>query len=245
MNRPTAASEFLNPDYIEDIRFAASKTHGAERRSFIAEMTSEYCGGNARKTETVFGWNRNMTETGLGEKRTGIICIGAQSANSGRIPWEEREPEAAEALRKLAEEHSQQDPTFRSTIAHTRLTAKAAITALKEKGFAEEQLPSPGSMADILNRTGYRLRRVVKAKPLKKIRETDAIFDNIKEKDRKAENNPNVLRLSTDCKAAVKIGDFSRGGRTRGENEAGDHDFAAKKNMFPAALSMKTAADSS
>ncbi|MCP4352462.1 MAG: ISAzo13 family transposase [Desulfobacterales bacterium] len=207
--------------------------HGAERRSFTAEMTLKYCGGNARKAETVFGWNRNMTETGLGEKRTGIICVGAQSADSGRILWEEREPEAAEALRKLAEEHSQQDPTFRSTIAYTRLTAKAAVTALKEKGFVEEQLPSLSSMADILNRTGYRLRKVLKAKPLKKIKETDAIFDNIKEKDQESKNSPNVRRLSMDCKATVKIGDFSRGGQTRGDNEAGDHDFGCEEKYIP------------
>jgi hypothetical protein len=37
-------------------------------------------------------------------------------------------------------------------------------------------------MSDILNRTGYRLRKVVKAKPLKKIKETDDIFENIKKK---------------------------------------------------------------
>ena len=29
---------------------------------------------------------------------------------------------------------------------------------------------------------GYRLRKVLKAKPQKKIKETDAIFDNIKKK---------------------------------------------------------------
>ena len=34
----------------------------------------------------------------------------------------------------------------------------------------------------MLNRLGFRLRRVVKAKPQKKIKETDAIFDNIKKK---------------------------------------------------------------
>jgi DDE family transposase len=35
-------------------------------------------------------------------------------------------------------------------------------------------------MAEGLNRMGFRLRRVVKAKPHKKLKETDAIFDNIK-----------------------------------------------------------------
>lgn len=37
-------------------------------------------------------------------------------------------------------------------------------------------------MAKVLNRMGFRLRKVVKAKPQKKIKETDAIFDNIKKK---------------------------------------------------------------
>jgi hypothetical protein len=37
-------------------------------------------------------------------------------------------------------------------------------------------------MAVVLNRMGFRLRKVVKAKPQKKIKETDAIFDNIKKR---------------------------------------------------------------
>jgi Rhodopirellula transposase DDE domain len=40
-------------------------------------------------------------------------------------------------------------------------------------------------MAEVLNRMGYRLRKVVTAKPHKKIKETDAIFDNIKKKMKK------------------------------------------------------------
>ena len=35
------------------------KNAGYERRLFMAEMTLKYCEGNARKAETVFGWNRN------------------------------------------------------------------------------------------------------------------------------------------------------------------------------------------
>ena len=37
-------------------------------------------------------------------------------------------------------------------------------------------------MAEVLNRMGFRLCKVVKAKPQKKIKETDMIFDNIKKK---------------------------------------------------------------
>ena len=160
--------KLLNNDYIEDIRSAVTKMHGSERRSFMAEMTLKHCGGNPRRAETVFGWSRTVAETGLGEKRTGIICIGAKSARSGRIVWEKKYPDAADALRQMADEHSQQDPTFRSTIAYTRLTAKTAVTAMKEKGFADEQIPSCSNMAKILIRMGYRLRNILKSKPLKK-----------------------------------------------------------------------------
>lgn len=172
----------LAEEQITDIRLAASKMTGSVRRGFMAEMALKYCEGRARKAETVFGWSKYTVATGLGEKRTGITCLGAQSACSGSIRWEEREPEAAVVLRLIAESHSQQDPTFNSTVTYTRLTAGAALKVLKEKGFTDDQLPSPSSMSMILNRMGFRLRKVVKAKPLKKIKETDAIFDNIKKK---------------------------------------------------------------
>ena len=134
-------------------------------------MTLKYCGGNPLLAETLFGWGRHTVEVGLAESRTGIRCLGAQSA--------------AEALRRLAEAHAQQDPTFRTTLAYTRLTAKAALAALRTQGYHADQLPSPSTMAEVLNRMGFRLRKVVKAKPQKKIAETDAIFANIEKKTTK------------------------------------------------------------
>ena len=119
---------------------------------------------------------------GLAERRTGILCLGAQSAFSGRKRWEDTHPEAADDLRRLADAHAQQDPTFRTRLTYTRLTAQAAGKALREQGDSEEQLPSPSTMAEVLNRMGFRLRKVMKAKPQKKLKETDAIFDNIKKR---------------------------------------------------------------
>jgi Rhodopirellula transposase DDE domain len=125
---------------------------------------------------------RQTVALGLAERRTGIRCLGAPSAGSGRKRWEAQQPQVAQALRQLADAHAQQDPTFRTSLTYTRLTAQAALKALREEGYSEEQLPSPSTMAEVLNRLGFRLRRVVKAKPQKKIKETDAIFDNIKKK---------------------------------------------------------------
>ena len=172
----------LSPAQIADLRLAASTMTGSQRRAFEAEMTVKYCGGNPLLAETIFGWGHQTVAVGLAERRTGIKCLGAQAAFSGRKRWEERYPEAAEALQKLAEAHAQQDPTFRTTLAYTRLTARAALDALRAQGYGEEQLPSPSTMAQVLNRLGFRLRKVVKAKPQKKIAETDAIFANIEKK---------------------------------------------------------------
>jgi hypothetical protein len=168
MNTLSLPRQSLNTSQIEDIRLAASKMQGADRRAFQAEMALKYCEGNVRLTETIFGWGRETVTVGLAEKRTGLICYGAQPAFSGNKRWEDRHPEIAEALRQLAEAHAQQDPTFRTTISYTRLTAAEALTQLRAQGFADDQLPSPSAMAEILNRMGYRLRTVIKAKPQKK-----------------------------------------------------------------------------
>jgi|SRR5215470_17556002 len=178
----TEATPQLSPSQSEDLRLAAAQMRGTARRAFQAEMALKYCHGSARLAETLFGWSREAVEVGLAERRTGIVCLGAHSAWSGRKRWEEKYPEAAQTLRELADAHAQQDPTFRTTLAYTRLTAKAAGDALRTHGLSESQLPSPSTMAEVLNRLGYRLRKVLKAKPQKKIPETDAIFTNLKKR---------------------------------------------------------------
>ena len=180
----------LSASHMAALRLAASKMTGPTRRAFQAEMTLKYCQGNPLQAETVFGWGRHTVALGLSERRTGIMCLGAQAAFSGRKRWEDQHPEVAAVLRQLAEAHAQQDPTFRTTLAYTRLTAKAALGALAAHGYSAEQLPAPSTMAEVLNRMGFRLRKVLKAKPQKKIAETDAIFANIEKKTRRPRPRP-------------------------------------------------------
>ena len=42
--------------------------------------------------------------------------------------------------------------------------------------------------------------------------------------------------MSIDCKATVNIGAFSRGGQTRGENKASDHDLGCKEKYIPCGI---------
>jgi len=167
-----------------DLRLAASPMTGSKRRAFEAAMALKYCEGNPLQAESIFGWSRRTVAGGLADRRTGIICRGAQSAFSGRQRWEATHPEAADDLRRLADAQAQQAPTFRPTLAYTRLTAHAALVALTAQGYREDQLPAPSTMAEVLNRMGCRLRKVVKAKPQKKLKETDAMVGNLEKKTR-------------------------------------------------------------
>ena len=158
----------LLPSQIDDLKLASSKMTGATRRSFQAKMALKYCAGNARQAERVLGWGRETVQLGLHEQRTGVICLGTQEICCGKPRWEDQQPEAATLLWDLARAQSQQDPTFRTPLSYTRLTAAESLKQLLQQGVAEAILPSPSTMADVLNRNGYRLRPVLKAKPQKK-----------------------------------------------------------------------------
>jgi hypothetical protein len=80
---------------------------------------------------------------------------------------------------------------------------------------------------------GLLLARRPEDQAQKKVPQTDAIFARLSEENRAADESEDTLRLSIDAKAAVKIGLFSRGGRTWAEVEALDHDFKADARLTP------------
>ena len=116
------------------------------------------------------------------------------------------------------------------------MTAKKMRQALiDEKGYSDEELPCENTIGNILNRLGYRLRRVQKVKPQKKIPETDEIFTNVEEANRQADEDKETLRISIDTKAKVKIGEFTRNGKIRGieAKKAADHDMNPIATIVP------------
>ncbi|MBU1962638.1 MAG: ISAzo13 family transposase, partial [Gammaproteobacteria bacterium] len=107
---------------------------------------------------------------------------------------------------------------------------------LEEKGYAPDQVPCERSMSDLLNRLGFHPCKVVKNKPLRKLKETDDIFDQVHQINREADADPGTVRLSLDTKAVVAIGDLSRGGKSRQREQALDHDFAPECKLTPFGL---------
>ncbi|MBM4077516.1 MAG: ISAzo13 family transposase, partial [Planctomycetes bacterium] len=159
--------------------------------------------GSPRRAERVFGWGRGTVELGLHELRTGIICLGDFSSR-GNKKTEEKCPELEQDIRSLAESQSQQDPKFQSPFLYTRMTAEAMRrTLIEKKGWTDEELPHANTIGEILNRLGYKLRRVQNAKPLKKVRETDDIFANVERENQASDARVDSLRISIDTKAKL------------------------------------------
>jgi len=217
---------------VATLKDAARKLTGAQRRAFQAQVTLDYLDGRARLAETVLGWSRETVTLGLHELRTGITCVARFSARGNRKS-EEKCPQLEQDIRALAEPESQVDPKFQSPFLYTRITAKGMRQALiEQKGWHDEDLPCENTIGNILNRLGYRLRRVQKAKPVKRIEETEAIFESVRRHNQASDEREDSLRISIDTKAKVDLGDFSRGGQAReGQaQQAWDHDMRAKKN---------------
>lgn len=222
----------LTEQQIATFKDAAKKLTGAKRRAFQAQVTLDYVDGSARRAETVFGWWRETVKKGLDELRTGIPYEDRFS-DRGNRKTEEKLPQLGKDIRSLAEPESQVDPKFQSPFLYTRMTAKAMRKALiAVEGWKDENLPCENTIGNILNRLGYRLRRVQKAKPLKRVRETDAIFENVHRENQASDEREDSLRISIDSKAKLNVGDFSRRGKSRGKKatKAWDHDMQAKKN---------------
>jgi hypothetical protein len=205
--------ESLSDRYDALLRAGASRLRGHQRRLFMAEITLELCGGSARQAERRFGWGRETVHKGLHELQQGIRCVENFTAR-GRPRCEEARPQLAEDIRTIVEPHTQADPELKSERRYTNLTAKETLAELRsKKGYTNDELPSERTMRDILNRMGYRLKRIQKAKPLKKTPQTDAIFATVEAAREEVASDPSSLGISIDTKAKVNEGDYSRGGK--------------------------------
>jgi transposase len=222
----------------ETIKRAAELLTGAARRRYQAEMTKKFLDGSSRRAEREFGWGRATVNKGLGELETGIVCQDNYSAR-GNQRMEDKHLQLKADILELVEPVSQTDPSFKTQFRYTRITAKGLRAALIEKkGWRDEELPCISTLGNVLNRLGYRLRRVQKVKPLKKIEKTDAIFDNVHTVNKIADADPKVLRISVDVKAKVNVGNFSREGEIRSQKapEADDHDMSPKAKLVPVGI---------
>ena len=69
--------------------------------------------------------------------------------------------------------------------------------------------------------------------PPKRVKQTEAIFEQLKRVNPQADAADDMLRISLDAKATVSIGPFSRRGYSRTRTKGADHDFKPQAKLTP------------
>ena len=151
--------------------------------------------------------------------------IKSNKNRCGRKKITEKYPELNNDIRKIIEEKLYTDPHFQTEHLFCSLTVDEIMRKLLNLGKYQPKFIGRSSLANLLNKMGYNLKKVKRNKPLKKIKETDAIFENVKLKKEEALNDENTSIISIDTKDKVMIGPYSRNGKSRILVEASDHEL--------------------
>jgi len=200
--------------------------------------------GGQSFAEQVLGWNRCTIRKGQAESQSGQ-AIEDCFEQRGRRRVEERLPRLFEDIRSIVEPSGQTDPTFRSTRIYSPLSAEEVrLRLITQCSYKDSELPCTRTLRTKLNDLGYQLRKVRKCLPLKKIPETDAIFEEVHRVNQAADQDGGILRISLDTKATVKVGTFSRGGYNRQGDNAYDHDFQPEATFTPFGILLPQTGDS-
>ncbi len=187
----------------------AKSLTGSERRVFMARVVKMLGPGGQWRAAAELGWDRDPIRKGRHELESGFRCYDNFSGR-GRKRVEELWPDLLADIKALVDEQSQTDPSFKTTRLYTRISAAAVRQQLiEQKGYPVAERPTEETIRSKLNQLGYYPGRVQKSQPLKKIPETDAIFEQLHQVNQAADQDETMLRLSLDAKAAVLMGLFS------------------------------------
>lgn len=159
----------------------------------------------------------------------GVLKISAQEGEKKEKEFESLSGD----IQSIVSVYSQSDRRHQNTKGYVKITAaKIKNDLVESKGYAAKDF-SEGTINNILNRMDYTLKKVRKSLPLKKIEETDAIFENINE--HRNRRTLGVLKISIDVKDKVKVGKLSRGGyhREKEDVKALDKDQHWDETLVP------------
>lgn len=144
------------------LKSAALKLKGSARRVFMAETVRELGPGGQTLAERELGWNRGTIRKGMHELIAGVECMDAFCLR-GRKRSDKRLPSLLEDIRDIVDPSAQVDATLRTPRLYIKMTARQVRTQLiEQKGYKDEDLPKRRTISTILNKLGYRLRKVKK-----------------------------------------------------------------------------------
>lgn len=143
----------------------------------------------------------------------------------GRKLLIEKYPNLKQDIENIIKDSLSIDPHFKSEKQYVKMTIKEIKQRLTETGNYDDKSFSNSYLNNLVNQMGYNLKKVKKTKPLKKIKETDLIFDNVHKKKEEVMHDEQAILISIDTKDKVLLGPFSRGGKNRIQVEAADHEL--------------------
>lgn len=144
------------------LKSAAGKLKGSARRLFLAETVRELGPGGQTVAERELGWNRGTIRKGMHELTAGVECKDAFCLR-GRTRSDKRLANLLDDIRDIVDSNAQVDATLRTPRLFIKLTARQVRTQLiEQKHYTDDDLPKRRTISTILNRLGYRLRKVKK-----------------------------------------------------------------------------------
>lgn len=154
----------LTPEIKEFLNLICPKKKGLERRQFMAHVVNLLGPGGQLKAEKELGWDRKTIIKGRKEIEGGINCIDNFSQR-GRKLSVETFPNLEKDITMIVNPISQADPTFRTLNLYSPISANEVRRRLIENmGYDPEKLPTERTISTIMNKLGFKLKKVAKTK---------------------------------------------------------------------------------
>jgi hypothetical protein len=194
-----------------------------EKRRALGSMANELGKGGQLFVARLFVVSREFVRKGQREAKSKQADV-PRTSGRGRKPITEKLHNLTKDIETILSPGSHADPRLADGRLYAGSSAREVREALAGR-FGYTHAPSESCLRALMNRMGYKLRTVEKAKPLKRVEETDQIFENVHRADARAAAEPGTAVMSIDCKDKVRIGCFPRKGKSRVRVTALDHDY--------------------
>ena len=141
-----------------------SQLKGHERRQFMARVVSLMGIGGQLKAERELGWDRKTIIKGRREVESGCTCVDNFSGR-GRKSSLEHFPDLKDDITRIVNPLCQTDPTFRTQNLYSPISANEMRRRLiEDMGYDPESLPTVRTISTIINKLGFKLKKVAKTK---------------------------------------------------------------------------------
>ena len=222
-----------DPEMIPVLIDAAKALKGSQKRLFMAKTVQAMGRGGQRWAQEHLGWCRETIRKGTHELRSGMTCVDAFHCRR-RKPAEEHLPRLLDDIRAIADGQSQADPKFQTEPAvHPHQCRRGPTPVDRHQGLHRRRVAHPADHQHQDEPAGLQPHQGGQVPPPKRVPQTDAIFDQLKQVNPEADRARDTLRISIDAKATVNVGPFSRRGRSRTGTKAADHDFKPEATLTP------------